>query len=90
MVNQSIKKKALHRARIIEGQIKAIVKTIESEDYCIELLTQSLSIQNSLKSLDALLLENHLLSHVVHQMKQKKFEGKARKELIKIFVLSHK
>lgn len=90
MVNQAIKKRALHRIKIIEGQVRGLMKAIESEDYCIELLSQSLSIQNSLKSLDAYLLENHLMTHVVHQMRQKGGEEKARKELIKIYTLSHK
>ena len=90
MVNQQIKKRALHRIKIIEGQAKGLMKAIEREDYCIELLSQSLSIQNSLKSLDAFLLENHLMTHVVHQMRQKGEEEKARKELIKIYIIIHK
>lgn len=90
MVNQTIKKRALHRAKIIEGQIKGLIKAIDREDYCVALLTQSLSIQNSLKSLDAFLLENHLATHVVHQMRKQKGEKTARNELIKIYKLSHK
>lgn len=90
MVNQVIKRRAVHRAKIIEGQIKGLIKAIEREDYCVSLLTQSVSIQNSLKSLDAFLLENHIVTHVVHQMRKKGDEKKARKELIQIYTLSHK
>ncbi|MBI2638320.1 metal-sensitive transcriptional regulator [Candidatus Peregrinibacteria bacterium] len=90
MVNQAIKKRALHRAKIIAGQVNGLMKAIEREDYCVDLLTQSFSIQNSLKSLNAFLLENHLVTHVVHQMRKRSEEKKARKELIKIYTLSHK
>lgn len=90
MVNQAIKKRALHRAKIIAGQVNGLIKAIEREDYCVDLLTQAVSIQNSLKSLDAFLLENHLMTHVARQMRKKGEEEKARKELIKIYTLSHK
>lgn len=85
MVNQQIKSRAVHRAKIIGGQMKALTKAIEEEQYCIDLLLQSLSIQRSLKSLDKLLLENHLTSHVAHQMKQKSEEKRAVSELLKIY-----
>ena len=60
MVNQKLKKRAIHRAKIIRGQLDGLIKAIEKEAYCPDLLGQSLSIQRSLKSLDAFLLENHL------------------------------
>lgn len=85
MVNQQIKKRAIHRAKIICGQLNALAKAIESESYCVDLLLQSLSIQKSLKSLDRLLLENHLVSHVSHQMKSRHEEAKAIKELLEIY-----
>ncbi len=90
MVNQKLKQRAVHRAKIFEGQFKALIKAIENEDYCIDLITQSLAIQNSLKSLDALLLENHLRSHVKDQMGKKHEEEKAISELVKIYTLSNK
>lgn len=90
MVDQRIKARALHRARIIKGQIEGLIKAIDNEDYCPGLLTQSLSIQRSLKSLDSLLLENHLRTHVRHQMKQKGGEEKAIRELMETYRLSKK
>ena len=61
---QDIKKRATHRSKIIEGQFKGLVKAIEEEKYCIDILTQSLAIQQSLKSPNKLILENHLKTHV--------------------------
>lgn len=90
MLNQKIKKRAIHRAKILEGQMRGLVKAIEEEKYCVDLLTQTLSIKNSLTSLEALLLENHLRSHVKHQLQSSKEEDKAVTELLKIYLLSNK
>ena len=90
MVDQALKKRALHRAKIIRGQLDGLVKAIDEEVYCTNLLGQSLSIQRSLKSLDAFLLENHLRTHVKHQMRSKGEEEKAIKELILVYTLSNK
>lgn len=90
MLNQQLKKRALHRAKILEGQMRGLAKAIEAERYCIDLLRHSLSIQRSLKSLDAFLLENHLRSHVVEQMRHKPDEQRAIRELLEIYILSNK
>ena len=90
MVNQKLKSRALHRAKIIKGQLEGLIKAIDSEEYCPVLLEQSLSIQRSLKSLDSFLLENHLRTHVKHQMQSKGEDEKAIKELIKVYTLSNK
>lgn len=90
MLDQKLKNRAIHRAKIIRGQLDGLVKAIENEVYCPELLGQSLSIQRSLKSLDAFLLENHLRTHVKHQMRSTSDDEKAVKELIRIYTLSNK
>jgi CsoR family transcriptional regulator, copper-sensing transcriptional repressor len=59
-----LKKRALHRARILEGQLRGVEKMIENEDYCVDIITQTLAIQKSLRSLNKLLVENHLRTHV--------------------------
>lgn len=90
MLDQKLKKRALHRAKIIAGQIKGLIQAIDREEYCVELLTQSLSIQRSLKSLDTLLLQNHLKTHVRHQMQKTGEVERAIAELLKIYTLSNK
>ena len=90
MADQKLKGRAIHRAKIIQGQLAGLITAIEREVYCPDLLGQSLSIQRSLKSLDAFLLENHLRTHVRHQMRSKKDEEKAIKELIKVYTLSNR
>ncbi len=70
--------------------MEGLIKAIDSEEYCTKLLYLSLSIQRSLKSLDALLLENHLKTHVKHQMQRKGEDQKAIKELVNVYTLSNK
>jgi DNA-binding FrmR family transcriptional regulator len=50
-----IKKRALHRSKILEGQMRGLEKMIDNEDYCMD---------KSLRSLNKLLVENHLRTHV--------------------------
>lgn len=59
-----LKKRALHRASILEGQLRGVTKMIENEEYCVDIITQTLAIQKSLRSLNKLLVENHLRTHV--------------------------
>jgi DNA-binding FrmR family transcriptional regulator len=54
MIND-IKNRALHRAKILEGQMRGIQKMIDNEDYCMDILTQSLAIQKSIGSLNKLI-----------------------------------
>lgn len=90
MVDQKLKKRAIHRAKILKGQLEGLTKAIDAEEYCTDLLRLSLSIQRSLKSLDALLLENHLKTHVRHQMRQKGEDARAVRELVEVYTLSNK
>lgn len=89
-MREDIKKRALHRVKIIEGQIRGLEKMIDQEGYCMDLITQSLAVQKSLGSLNKLLVENHLDSHVSHMMKSKdkKQNQQAVEELLKIFEIT--
>ena len=83
-----IKKRALHRSRIIQGQLRGIEKMIEDEAYCVDIITQTLAIQKSLGSLNKLLVENHLRTHVSHMFDEGGDEReKAVAELLAVFEL---
>lgn len=75
------------RINIIKGQMDGLLKMIEEDQYCPDILNQSLAIQNSLKSLDALVFEGHLQTHVSEQFKSNK--EKAVTELTKLFKKVH-
>ncbi len=86
-----LKKRALHRAKILEGQLRGLQKMIDSEEYCMEIITQSLAIQKSLGSLNKLLVENHLRTHVTHMMHSDDptQQAAAIEEMLTVFELSN-
>lgn len=86
-----IKKRALHRAKILEGQMRGIQKMIENEDYCMDILTQGLAIQKSIGSLNKLILENHVRTHVRESLSSgsDQDQEKAIKELLSLYELSN-
>lgn len=86
-----IKKRASHRSKIIEGQFKGLQKMIDAEEYCIDILTQSLAIQKSLSSLNKLILENHLRTCAEQKLssKQPEVKSEAIKELLHLYELSN-
>jgi DNA-binding FrmR family transcriptional regulator len=88
---QDIKKRAVHRSKIIDGQFKGLIKAIEEEKYCMNILTQSLAIQQSLKSLNKLILENHLKTHVKDGMSNtdEEAQDKLVVELLELYELSN-
>ena len=78
-----------HKLKIIEGQIKGLAKMIDENQYCIDILTQSLSIQKSLQKIDTEVLKDHIKCCVVDQMKNGE-EQKSIEELVKIYSLRKK
>ena len=80
----------MHRAKILEGQLRGLQKMIESEEYCMDIITQSLAIQKSLGSLNKLLVENHLKTHVTHMMHgDDAAQAEAVVEMLKLFELNN-
>jgi len=86
-----IKKRASHRSKIIEGQCKGLQRLIDSEAYCMDILTQSLAIQKSLASLNKLVLENHLRTHITDMMTSgvAAEQEKAVEELLHLYELNN-
>lgn len=85
--DKNVKSEAQKRINIIKGQLDGLLKMIEEDKYCIDLLNQSLAIQNSIKSLDALLFERHLKTHVIDQFQNE--THKAIEELLRLFKRTH-
>jgi len=75
-----------HRLKIISGQVNGLAKMIEDDKYCVDILNQSLAVQKAIKEVDKIILENHLDTCVVDQIKSGK-QKKTKEELVKIFSL---
>lgn len=88
---KDLKQRALHRSKIIEGQIKGLQKMIENDQYCMDILTQNLAIQKSLSSLNKLILENHIRTHIKDglQSTSEKEQETAIDELLLLYELNN-
>lgn len=71
--------------------MRGIQKMIENEDYCMDILTQSLAIQKSIGSLNKLILENHVRTHIKENLSSGSEEAqeKAVEELLGLYELSN-
>ncbi len=83
------KKKALRRLRIIKGQILGLEKMVQDERYCVDIITQSSAARKALLGVEDIILEHHLSTHVVMQMKSGESK-KATEEVLKIYRLSNR
>ena len=90
-MDAGIKKRALHRAKILEGQLRGLQKMIENEEYCMDIIAQSLAVQSSLGSLNKLIAENHIITHITHMMASgdAKQQAKAQADLSRIYELTN-
>lgn len=89
---KDLKQRALHRSKILQGQMKGLEKMIDKEEYCMDILTQSLAIQKSLSSLNKLVLENHLRTHIPEKLADKSMKTKdaAVIELLELYELNNR
>lgn len=58
-------KKVVNRLKRVEGQVRGLVQMVESEKYCVDILTQIKAARSALKSIELEILEGHF-SHCVH------------------------
>ncbi|GAB4033144.1 MAG: metal-sensitive transcriptional regulator [Elusimicrobiota bacterium] len=87
MINEKIIKKTGPRLKRVEGQIRGIIKMIENKQYCIDIFQQISAVCGALKSVNALILENHLDTCVRETMRSgdKRAIKEKREELMKIY-----
>lgn len=85
------KKETLKRLKIIEGHLKKVIKMVEEDRYCIDVLRQSWAVQSALKKVDILILNQHLRTCVADAFKKKSGSKEKRiKELLDIYNISNK
>mgnify|MGYP001583850023 FL=1 len=83
----NLKKKAIRRLKIAAGQIKGLERLVSEDKYCIDIINQSFAIKNALSSFEDLMLENHLKTHAMHQIRHGK-SSQAAKEIMAVYKLS--
>lgn len=87
-MNQPISK-IIRRLKIIEGQVRGLQDMLAQDAYCIDIITQTSAVKQALSAVEDTLMEGHLGTCVVHQMKGGK-ESKAIGEILKVYRLKRK
>lgn len=66
--NQTTQRNVLHRLKIARGHLEKVIAMVENNEYCIDVVHQSLAVQAALKKSDQTLLENHIRHCVAHEV----------------------
>lgn len=82
-MQRETKKNLLNRLARVEGQVRGLKKMVEEDKYCIEVITQSSAVRSALAAVEDKLLENHLSTHVIEQMKGRQ-SRKATEEILSV------
>ena len=83
------KQKIVRRLKIIEGQVRGLQEMLTTGAYCIDVITQTSAVKQALSGVEDSIMENHLSTCVVHQMRKGK-EKKAIAEILKVYRLKRK
>ena len=68
------KKVIINRINRISGQLSAINKMVQNDEYCNDILMQLSAIENSVKSLSNNILEKHIYSCVSNDLEKGNLE----------------
>ncbi len=81
---KNTKERQLHRLKIARGHLNKVISMVEADEYCIDVLHQSQAVQRSLKEVDNLILENHLLTCAADAISKGK-KDEAITEVMEVF-----
>jgi DNA-binding FrmR family transcriptional regulator len=88
-MRKDIKSKVIRRLKIVEGQVRGLQNMVDEEKYCIDIITQASAVKEALSGIGDLMMENHLATHVIDQIKRGK-EDRATREILKVYKLAQK
>ncbi len=85
-------KNTLHRLKIIEGHLRGVIRMVEEDTYCIDVIRQIQAIDASLNKVSTQILENHLNSCVIEAINgnDPKERERVLKEITELFGMSTK
>lgn len=82
----------LRRLKTIEGHLKGVIRMVEEDAYCIDVIRQIQAVDAALNKVSTQILENHLNSCVIDAIKSNnpKEREKVLKEITEVFEMSAK
>lgn len=86
VVKRENKPKLLDRLNRIEGQVRGVIRMIEEDRYCIDVLTQTQAIRAALVRVESQMLKDHL-GHCVEGAIVSGNAGEQRKKAAELIAL---
>ncbi len=82
----------LNRLKTTEGHLRGVIRMVEEDAYCIDVIRQIQAIQAALNKVNSKILEDHLNSCVITAVQgdSKKERERVMKELTEVFEMSTK
>lgn len=82
----------IRRLKTIEGHLRGVIRMVEEDAYCIDVIRQIQAVDAALNKVSAQILENHLNSCVITAIKGNnvKEREKVLKEITEVFEMSAK
>jgi len=84
------REEVLKRTRNALGHLEGVVKMMERDTYCVDVIRQIQAVQSSLNRVSTMVLENHLHSCVTTAIRGKSVDERERvlKEITEVFEMS--
>ena len=82
----------IRRLKTIEGHLRGIIRMVEEDSYCIDVIRQIQAVESALNKVSSKILEDHLNSCVITaiQGNDKKERERVLKEITEVFDMSTK
>jgi len=83
---------ALQRLKTVEGHIRGIIRMVEEDAYCIDIIRQIQAVGAALSKINSRILEEHLNSCVITAIRGDSEQERERvlKEIAEVFEMSTK
>lgn len=81
---KNTQEKILHRLKISKGHIEKIIKMIEDDVYCIDILHQMNAVENGIQKTSDVILESHLKTCAADAIAKGK-QKEAINEIMQVF-----
>ena len=82
----------IRRLKTIEGHLRGIIKMVEDDAYCIDVIRQIQAVEGALSKVSTKILEEHLNSCVITAIEGQNISERERvlKEITEVFEMSTK
>ena len=82
----------IRRLKTIEGHLRGVIRMVEEDAYCIDVIRQIQAVDAALNKVSAQILESHLNSCVITAIKGNNAKERERvlKEITEVFEMSAK